>query len=178
MNLLLLYDRIWQKIKRTYRNAVFFSKTGCRVNLLGNMTLINTNLKIGKNVTFYPDVMLFGDGLIEIGDNVDLGNGTVIYASKNGGGVKIGDNSLIAAQSYIIDTDHGIRAGELIRKQAYTVSPVSIGKDVWIAAGCKILKGSQIGNGAIIGAQSVVKGTIPECAIAVGIPAKVIKYRE
>lgn len=122
--------------------------------------------------------MLFGDGLIEIGDNVDLGNGTVIYASKNGGGVKIGDNTMIAAQSYIIDTDHGIRAGELMRKQANTVSSVSIGEDVWIAAGCKILKGSQIGNGAIIGASSVVKGTIPECAIAVGIPAKVIKYRE
>lgn len=61
--------------------------------------------------------MFFGDGLIEIGDNVDIGNGTIIYASQNGGGVKIADNSMIAAQCYIIDTDHGICAGELIRNQ-------------------------------------------------------------
>lgn len=78
--------------------------------------------------------MLFGDGLIEIGDNVDVGNGTIIYASKNGG-VKIGNNSMIAAQCYIIDADHGIRGGKLIREQGTTVSPVEIGEDVWIAAG-------------------------------------------
>ena len=41
--------------------------------------------------------MFFGDGLIEIGDNVDIGNGTIIYSSKSGG-VSIGDNSSIAAQ--------------------------------------------------------------------------------
>lgn len=120
--------------------------------------------------------MFFGDGLIEIGNNVDIGSGTLIYASKNGE-VKIGDNSVIATQSYIIDMDHGTKTGELICKQPNTVSPVCIGEDVWIAAGCKILKGSQIGNGAIIGAASVVKGKIPENAIAVGIPAKIKKYR-
>ena len=59
-----------------------------------------------------------------------------------------------------------------------SVSPVIIGEDVWIAAGCKILKGPPIHDGAIIGAASVVKGEIPENAIAVGIPAKVKKFRE
>ncbi len=121
--------------------------------------------------------MLFGDGLIDIGDNVDIGNGTVIYASK-AGGVTIGKNTLIAAQSYIIDTDHGTQAGELIRNQENTVLPVVIGEDVWIAAGCKVLKGSQIHDGAVIGAASLVKGEIPKNAIAVGIPAIVKKFRE
>lgn len=69
------------------------------------MNLINRNITVRKNVTFYPDVMLFGDGPIIIGDNVDIGNGTIIYSSKNGGGVTIGNNTMIAAQSYIIDTD-------------------------------------------------------------------------
>ena len=85
---------------------------------------------------------------------------------------------MIAAQSYIIDTDHGIHTGELIRNQQNTVALVSIGEDVWIAAGCKILKGSQIHDAAIIGASSLVKGEIPANAIAVGIPAKVKKLRE
>lgn len=84
---------------------------------------------------------------------------------------------MIAAQCYIIDMDHGIKSGELIRNQNNTVSPVVIGEDVWIAAGAKILKGSVIQDGAIIGAQSVVKGEIPENAVVVGVPARVIKYR-
>ena len=85
---------------------------------------------------------------------------------------------MIAAQCYIIDTDHGIRANELMRNQKNTVAPIVIGNDVWIAAGCKILKGSHIQDGAVIGAASLVKGEIPRNSIAVGIPARVKKYRE
>ncbi|MBO5480977.1 MAG: acyltransferase [Clostridia bacterium] len=85
---------------------------------------------------------------------------------------------MIAAQCYIIDVDHGIQKGININCQPNTVAAVEIGQDVWIGAGVKILKGSKIGNGAVIGAGAVVKGNIPENAIALGIPAKVIKYRE
>lgn len=93
------------------------------------------------------------------------------------GGVKIGSNAMIAAQCYIIDTDHGIKAGKLMRQQENTVSPIVIGDDVWVAAGAKILKGSVLGDGCIIGAQAVVKGQIPSNAIAAGVPAKIMKYR-
>ena len=178
--MVLFFNRILTKIQRLWRSAVFCSYTKnkkAKVKIVGKITLINPNIKIGKNETIYPDVMLFGDGLIEIGNNVDIGNGTIIYASKSGG-VKIGNNTMIAAQSYIIDTDHGIKAGQLMREQSNTVEPVVIGDDCWIAAGCKILKGSKIGDGAVIGASAVVKGEIPKNAIAVGIPAKVKKYRE
>lgn len=177
-SLVLFIDRFISKILRTYRNYVFYAKTGCRASLVGNMTLINRNITCGKNVTIYPDVMFFGDGRIEIGDNVDIGNGTIIYASKYGGGVFIGSNTVIAAQCYIIDMDHGIEKGTPIREQSNTVSSVRIGEDVWIAAGAKILKGSRLEDGCIVGAQSVVKGCIPPNAIAVGVPARTIRYRE
>ena len=179
--MILFIGKVINKLSSIYRKKVFEAYTnnkGKGVKIYGKMTLINRNVKCGKNVSFYPDVMLFGDGLIEIGDNVDIGNGTIIYASKAGGGVKIGNNTSIAAQCYIIDMDHGIHAGKLIRDQENTVSPIQIMKDVWIAAGCKILKGSIIHDGAIIGAASLVKGEIPENAIAFGCPAKVKKYRE
>lgn len=52
-----------------------------------------------------------------------------------------------------------------------------IGSDVWIGANAVILKGITIGNGAIIGAGSVVTKSVPPYAIAVGNPAKIIKYR-
>ena len=94
------------------------------------------------------------------------------------GGVHIGDNTVIAAQTYIIDCDHGIKAKELIQKQKNTVKEIFIGKDVWIGANVTVLKCSYIEDGAIIGAKSLVKGKIEKNVIAVGIPAKEIKRRE
>lgn len=54
---------------------------------------------------------------------------------------------------------------------------VVIGNDVWIAEGARILTGVTIGDGAVIGTRAVVTRNIPPYAVAVGIPAKVIRYR-
>ena len=54
---------------------------------------------------------------------------------------------------------------------------VVIGNDVWIAEGVRILTGITIGDGAVIGSRALVCTDIPPYAIAVGIPAKVIRYR-
>jgi len=53
----------------------------------------------------------------------------------------------------------------------------TIGHDVWIGHGAIIMPGVTIGHGAIIGSGAVVTKNIPPYAIAVGVPAKVIKYR-
>ena len=178
LGVLTMIDRVVEKIKRSYRNRVFYEKTGQRANLVGDIVLINQNLRIGKNVTIYPYVQIFGDGLIEIGDNVTIGTGTILYASKSsGGGIRIGDNTMIAAQCYIIDTDHGTKKSEIIRNQVNSIEPVVIGSDCWIAANVTILKGSIIHDGAIIGAKALVKGEVAGYSICVGIPAKIIKKR-
>lgn len=52
-----------------------------------------------------------------------------------------------------------------------------IGNDVWLGANVVVMQGVKIGNGAVIGANAVVTKDIPPYAIAVGIPAKVIRYR-
>lgn len=57
------------------------------------------------------------------------------------------------------------------------VLEVTIENDVWIGANVVVLKGVHIGNGAIIGASSVVTKDVPDYAIVVGNPAKVLKYR-
>lgn len=99
MKLFWLFDRLINKIKRKYRHKVFKEMINCSHNnfsIVGDITVINRNIKLGHNVTIYPNVMFWGDGEIVIGDNVDIGNGTVIYASKSGG-VTIGNNTNIAA---------------------------------------------------------------------------------
>ena len=107
---------------------------------------------------------------------MDIGIGTIIFAKKR---VIIGDNVNIAANCYIIDSNHGICKNKLISDQPlqFDNEGIVIGNDVWIAAGCKIIKGAKINNGAVIGAMSMVNNEIDEYGIAVGIPAKVIKYR-
>lgn len=180
MKLLLLFDRVKNKIRREYRRYIFRERIGCDhklFTLVGDVTLINTNISLGKNVTIYPNVMFFGDGPIVIGDNVDIGNDTIIYASQNGG-VTIGDDTMIAAHCYIINMDHGIKKDMLIREQANTVAAVSIGRDVWLGNKVTVLKGSNIGDGAVIGAKAMVKGMVAENAIAVGVPTRVLKFRE
>ena len=58
------------------------------------------------------------------------------------------------------------------------VAPVAIGDDVWLGARVIVLKGVTIGDGAIVGAGSVVTRDIPPWSIAGGQPAKVIRtYR-
>ena len=180
MRILWYLDRVKNKVKKWYQKEVFGEMIDCshrKFTLVGRVTVINRNIKLGQNVIIYPDVMFFGDGQIEIGDNVAIGNGTIIYASKEGG-VSIGNDTMIAAQCYIIDTDHGIKKNTLIRKQSNVVSSIKIGEDVWIAAGVKILRGSSLGDGCVIGAQSVVKGNFLPNSVSVGVPAKTIRFRE
>lgn len=54
---------------------------------------------------------------------------------------------------------------------------IKIGNDVWIGSGATLLGGADIGDGAVIGAFSLVAGKIPPYSIAVGQPAKVIRKR-
>ena len=60
---------------------------------------------------------------------------------------------------------------------AYGKGDIVIGNDVWIDEGVTILSGVTIGDGAILGAHAVVSKDVPPYAIAVGNPAKVVKYR-
>ena len=54
---------------------------------------------------------------------------------------------------------------------------IVIGNDVWVGQNVTIMPGVKIGNGTIIGANSTVGSDIPDYAIAVGNPCKVVKYR-
>lgn len=80
----------------------------------------------------------------------------------------------------MIASNHSIERSQNISAQPWDEQRIGItlGDDVWIGANSVILPGVTIGRGAVIGAGAVVTKDIPEYAIAVGNPARVIKYRE
>ena len=156
------------KIKKKY-------KIQNTINIYGKVQLDNPSIIFGNNVSIYSGVQIWGDGQIILGDNVAIGKDTIIFAHKS---MYIGSDTSIAGQCYIIDSDHGIKRSSLIREQELESEAIYIGKDVWISAGCKVLKGSYISDGSVIGAMSLVKGFTEPYSVNVGIPIKKIKDRK
>lgn len=109
-----------------------------------------------------------------IGRDVVIGRHTMITAKNI---ICVGNDTIIGDYVQIIDHSHGIEGTGVIRNQEVKIGEVIIGSGCWIGAGAKILKNVHIGNGAVIGANAVVTGNIPDYAIAVGAPARVVKYR-
>ena len=89
------------------------------------------------------------------------------------GGIIVEDYVLIAAHAKIISNDHDPYFRPII-----TCQPVIIKEGAWIGAGAAIMKGVTVGKYAIVGANSVVTKDVPDYAVVVGVPAKVIKYLE
>ncbi len=112
---------------------------------------------------------------VYIGSNTVIGRHNMITCKNL---IRIGNDVLIGAYVQIIDHSHGIAKNTTIREQKANIGEVIIGDDCWIGAGAKILMNVHIGKGAVIGANAVVIENIPEYAIAVGAPARVVRFRE
>ena len=109
---------------------------------------------------------------LHIGDNCEMGDMTHIVAHNH---VEIGDDVLIASKCFISDTNHGNYVGE--EQDSPEIKPndrklisgkTKIGNKVWIGENAVILSGADIGDGCIIGANSVVSRKIPAGSMVVG----------
>lgn len=125
------------------------------------------NINIEKGAAFASN--------IKIGNNSGIGKDSVI-----GGFVQIGENVMMGEACFIYTRNHKFERLDIpMCEQGFDeYEPVLISDDVWIGGRVTILPGAKIGKGAVIGAGAVVTGSIPDYAIAGGVPARVIKYRE
>ena len=130
---------------------------------------------IGKNCIIHPDCKISDPDKVIIGDNVFM-QYSILHSE---GGLYIGNNVGIAVGTIIWTVEHSYKDGIAIPYGPnMIVKPVRINDNVWIAAGCRIMPGVEIGEGAIISMGSVVTKDVPPCAIVVGFPARVIGYRD
>lgn len=113
------------------------------------------------------------------GENCKLNDNCHFVAHEK---VEIGNNVLFASKIFVSDTSHGAYSGDSqsspdeapdVRK--LVTKPVKIGNNVWVGDNVAILLGSKIGNGCIVGANSVVCGEFGDNLIIAGVPAKAIK---
>jgi acetyltransferase-like isoleucine patch superfamily enzyme len=167
-----------QLLARRFRLRLKGLRFGRGLTLEGNIEVTAPrSVQLGCYVRLGKDVYLgaWPEGELVVGDNTYIGRWTILLAHQS---VIIVNDCLIAPGCHITDVNHGIAPGELIRKQPLISKPIRIGNDVWVGAGSSILPGVTIANGAVIGARSVVTHDVPANAIVVGIPAKIIRYRE
>ena len=115
-----------------------------------------------------------------VGKDCEFGDYTHVVAMNN---VKIGDNVLVASKVFISDTNHGSYFGTEIskadippRERELVKGNVIIGNNVWIGENAVILSGSKIGDGCVIGANSLVSKVIPTNSIVIGANKILRKY--
>jgi acetyltransferase-like isoleucine patch superfamily enzyme len=136
----------------------------------------NQGIRLGSGVFLGRNAILScknGDILIE--DEANIGFNTEIFSASR---VRVGRKVLIAAYTYLVGGDHLYdRVDVPVLDQGRTAAGIDVGDHVWLGAHVVVTDGSRVGRDAIIGAGAVVVGEIPEFAIAVGTPAKVVRDR-
>ena len=109
---------------------------------------------------------------MRIGDRSRIGLGNTII-----GPVRIGDDVNLAQGITVSGLNHNFEnICAPIAAQGVSTSEVVIADDVWIGANAVILAGVSIGSHSVVAAGAVVTKNVPECCVAAGNPARIVKY--
>ncbi len=137
-------------------------------------------IEIGENTMIGPHVALsagmapgqecLSQPVVRIGDRCLIGRGSGIVGHFS---IDIGDDVWTGHHVYITDQNHGYDNVDIpISQQSMPEKPVRIGSGSWLGHGTVVLPGADIGEHVVIGANSVVTGSIPSFSGAVGAPAR------
>jgi acetyltransferase-like isoleucine patch superfamily enzyme len=137
----------------------------------------NGYLSVGSKTSICRGSILFvlDEAHFSIGNNSYIGEYNNIRCTSE---IRIGNNVRISQFITITDGQYNFsNKNQLIGDQGYKKDKVIIGDDVWVGSNSIILPGVKIGKGVVVGAGSVVTKDIPDYAVVVGNPAKVIRFR-
>ena len=148
--------------------AALFGEAAIRI---GEDTLIGPYCSLSAGMG--PGQQLISDRILTIGDRCLIGRGSSLVAHLS---ITIEDDVFFGPNVYVTDQNHAIDDVHLpIGKQSQPEQPVRIGAGSWLGTNSVVLPGVTIGRHVAIGAGSVVTSDIPDNAVAVGSPARVLK---
>ena len=164
-------------VPRIFISIYYFLRFRCLVSTQTHVQL-SSHISFGKGTVVKPfAVIQTQSGKISIGHHCVIGSFNHISTGITD--VMIGDYVRLASSVTILGGSRNFRKKDvLIFNQGSSHQGVSIGNDVLVGANVVILPGCNIGEGAVIGAGSVVNSDVPPYAIVAGVPAKVIGDRE
>lgn len=171
-----IFGRLKVKIRGKFENItieddVVLGKNVDLRNRENGKILIRHGVYIDDNVR----LLAAREGSIEVDTGTEIAAHTII---NSGGVTKIGKFVMCAGYVNINSSSHGMKKERYVQDQHHEHGYVTIGDDVWIGAYAAILMNTSVGEGAVLGSHSVVRGEVPDFGICVGVPGKVIKYRE
>jgi acetyltransferase-like isoleucine patch superfamily enzyme len=165
-----LVRRMWYQHRFAGCGELFIGE-GCRFIDTGAMRFEGRTL-INEGCYFNAQ-----GGGITVGDFTAFNNGVHINASC-GGHIRIGSHCPIGPGVVMRTANHRFsNADEFIQNQGHEAADITIEDDCWLGANVIVLGGVKIGRGAVVGAGAVVSKDVPEMAVVVGVPARVINYR-
>ena len=151
----------------------FVADTNVSLDAKGN----GSHIDLGNDVFLGSGVILScADASITMGSSVSLGFGCIIRASR--GPIQMGSHITAGAHSIIISGNPDYRRSDIpMMEQLGSARGITIGDDVWMGVGVRVIDGVTIGNGCVIGAGSVVIRDVRDLEMVAGVPAKVMGHR-
>ncbi|MGH1493045.1 MAG: acyltransferase [Acidimicrobiales bacterium] len=151
--------------------TALYGETGISI---GRDTLIGPHVSLSAGMV--PGQKLISDRVVDIGDRCLIGRGSSIVGHFS---ITIEDDVFFGPNVYVTDQNHSVDDLELpIGKQSQPEEAVVIGAGSWLGTNTVVLPGVTIGRHVAVGAGSVVTADLPDNAVAVGVPARVIRIVE
>lgn len=137
----------------------------------------NRGIDVGNGVFIGRGTILScKDGDIALGDHTNIGFHCEVFSASR---VTVGRHGLFAAYTYLVGGGHEFdRAGVPVIDQERSSRGITLGDNVWLGTGTKVLDGVTVGRDVVVGAGAVVTDDLPDGAVAVGVPARVVRRRE
>jgi acetyltransferase-like isoleucine patch superfamily enzyme len=184
-----------------HKDGPFLADMNPRGFIAPSAVLYHKDLSLGANVFIGDRVLIYqrkAGGAVRIGDKSRIYRDNIIETDREGSltigeqssihprgqinayvqPIRIGSGVMIAPNCALYSYNHGVAPNLPIRKQPLESNgPIVIEDDAWLGVNVTVLSGVRIGKGAIIGANSLVTKDVPDGAIAMGVPARVVKMR-
>jgi acetyltransferase-like isoleucine patch superfamily enzyme len=152
----------------TYPQGAIFNERYIRI---GEETVVGPHVSLSAGMA--PGQEMPTDPVISIGDRCLIGRGSHIVGHWS---IEIGDDIQTGPYVYITDQNHSyLDPDQPVGRQWPVEASVRIGSGSWLGANAVVLPGADLGRNVVVAAGAVVRGTVPDCCVVAGVPARVVR---